>query len=94
MKNLARIIILFVLVLSNFVFCVQARSSEPAKSADSAIAKTMQDTCYHSLRMMPDSVLYSNKPYNQNAFKFRYNALKEQMKNSWIADALREILTR
>lgn len=104
MKYLARIVILFAVILSYSVFYAQTRSSVPVKSADSVAVKTVQDTtltdtvvqdtCYHPLRLIPDSILNSNRPYNQNAFKFRYDVFKEQMKNPWIADALREILTR
>ncbi len=104
MKYLARIVIFFVVVLSCSVFYAQTRSSVPVKSADSVAVKTVQDTtltdtvaqdtCYHPLRLIPDSILNPNRPYNKNAFKFRYDAFKEQMKNPWIADALREILTR
>ena len=101
MKNLVRIIMLFIVALSSSEFFAQTKSSVPYTSSkavkieqDTTLADTVTpDTCYHPLRLISDSVLNLNRAYNQNAYKFRYNSFKERMKKPWIADALREILT-
>lgn len=91
-------------LLSSSAFSAQTKSNPPSNIAatvidnglnDSAdVNKSVSDTCCHSLRLLPDSVLTPKGFYNQNAIKFKYDAFKEQMKKPWIADALREILSR
>lgn len=86
--------------MSGSVFSAQTISPVPTNEIDTLAVNVLQDTTvvdtiaqdtfYRSLRILPDMTM----PYNQNAFKFKYDAFKEQMKNPWIADALREILFR
>ena len=102
MRNLAKCLLFLLIDLNSVAFSAQAVSSPPANSMDSTAIKaiydtlqidsTAQNTCYHSLKIQSDSVQNLKRPYNKNAFKFRYEALKEQLKNPWVADALREIL--
>ena len=104
MKNLSKIPVFLIAVLSSSVFSAQTKSNEAVSvvaslietdSNDSAKAGAlMQDSCYHPLRICPDSVMNVTRAYNRNALKFKYDAFKEQMNNPWIADALREILFR
>lgn len=104
MRVLAKFVVAITAIMSSSVFSAQTTSDAPAVGIDSLTVKDVQYTAhtdsialhprFYSLRIYPDSVINRNRPYNQNAFKFRYDAFKEQMKNPWIADALREILYR
>lgn len=99
MKNLARFVILLIVCLSSPGFSAQSISNAASNQVDTLCIKAIpdtaaRDTCCNSIRFCPDSVLRLRMPYNQNALKFRYDAFKMQMKHPWIADALREILSR
>lgn len=102
MRNFAKCLLFFLTGLNSQFFSAQTVSNPSANGMDSTAIKaipdtlqmtsTAQNTCYHSFRIQPDSVQNLKRHYNNNAFKFKHDAFKEQMKNSWVADALREII--